>query len=56
MIPGTSCHVPDAYDTRYVLLHVSLFVYSSVGGGTHESMVGGGTRDNFFATNKQLYR
>ena len=52
MIPGT----------RYVLT-VSLFVYSSVGGGTHESVgggthesVGGGTHDTYVPTNKQLYR
>ena len=44
MIPGT----------RYVLT-VSLFVYSSVGGGTHES-VGGGTHDTYVPTNNQLYR
>ena len=41
MLPGTYCTV-------------SLFVYSSVGGGTHES-VRGGTHDTYVSTNNQLY-
>ena len=62
MIPGTY-YVPDTYDTGYVLCTryvcttlavvllicsaVSLFVYSLVGGGTH---------DTYVAPKKQLYR
>ena len=54
MMPG-ACYQICARCVWYQVRTVSLFVFSSVGGGTHES-VGGGTHDTYVPTNNQLYR